>query len=131
MGFERTLYAGWGDMDFNSHMRNTAYLDKSGDIRMMFFAENGFSANEFSKLRIGPVIMKDELQYFREVNLLDEIRVTIDIAGLSENGSRFCIRNEFYLANGKKAAIVTRYRGDDGFKCAKIDSPSSRIKSSF
>ena len=45
MGFERTLYAGWGDMDFNSHMRNTAYLDKSGDIRMMFFAENGFSAN--------------------------------------------------------------------------------------
>jgi acyl-CoA thioester hydrolase len=20
--------AGWGDMDFNSHMRNTAYLDK-------------------------------------------------------------------------------------------------------
>ena len=107
MGFERTLYAGWGDMDFNSHMRNTAYLDKSGDIRMMFFAENGFSANEFSKLRIGPVIMKDELQYFREVNLLDEIRVTIDIAGLSEDGSRFCIRNEFYLANGKKAAIVT------------------------
>ena len=85
---------------------------------------------ELSKLWYWPVIMKDELQYFGEVNLLDEIRVTIDIAGLSEDGSRFCIRNEFYLANGKKAAIVT-YRGVDGFKCAKIDSPSSRIKSSF
>jgi hypothetical protein len=39
--FEKILFAGWGDMDFNSHMRNTAFLDKSADVRMMFFAENG------------------------------------------------------------------------------------------
>jgi len=44
--FEKILYAGWGDMDFNSHMRNTAYLDKSGDVRMIFFSENGFSGKD-------------------------------------------------------------------------------------
>jgi acyl-CoA thioester hydrolase len=27
--YVKTLFAGWGDMDFNAHMRNTAYLDKS------------------------------------------------------------------------------------------------------
>jgi len=27
--YEKTLIAGWGDMDFNAHMRNTAYLDKA------------------------------------------------------------------------------------------------------
>jgi acyl-CoA thioester hydrolase len=27
--YEKKLLAGWGDMDFNAHMRNTAYLDKS------------------------------------------------------------------------------------------------------
>jgi len=32
--FERQMLSGWGDMDFNSHMRNTAYLDKSADVRM-------------------------------------------------------------------------------------------------
>ncbi|WP_229422843.1 thioesterase family protein [Telluria aromaticivorans] len=32
---EQTLIAGWGNMDFNAHMRNTAYLDKSADVRMM------------------------------------------------------------------------------------------------
>lgn len=26
--YEQTLHAGWGDMDFNAHMRNTAFLDK-------------------------------------------------------------------------------------------------------
>ena len=45
--FEKQLVAGWGDMDFNSHMRNTAFLDKSADIRMMIFSENGFPMEEF------------------------------------------------------------------------------------
>ena len=79
--FERRLVAGWGDMDFNSHMRNTAYLDKAADVRMMFFAEHGFPMSEFARLRLGPVIMKDEIEYYREVNLLDEVRVTLAIAG--------------------------------------------------
>jgi acyl-CoA thioester hydrolase len=33
------MIAGWGDMDFNAHMKNTAFLDKSADVRMMFFSE--------------------------------------------------------------------------------------------
>ncbi|MGB7464802.1 MAG: thioesterase family protein [Candidatus Acidiferrum sp.] len=54
MMFERRVVAGWSDMDFNSHMRNTAYLDKSADVRMMYFSENGFSMQEFMRLRLGP-----------------------------------------------------------------------------
>jgi acyl-CoA thioester hydrolase len=59
--FTRTLYAGWADMDFNSHMKNTAFLDKAADVRMMFFGENGFAAEEFARRRFGPVVMKDEI----------------------------------------------------------------------
>jgi len=94
--FERTLVAGWGDMDFNAHMRNTAYLDKSADIRMMYFASCGFPMAEFVRLKLGPVVMKDEVEYFREFNLLDEVRVTMSLAGLSEDGSRMRIRNDLY-----------------------------------
>ena len=32
--FEKTFVAGWGDMDFNAHMRNTSFLDRSADVRM-------------------------------------------------------------------------------------------------
>ncbi|HVR99351.1 MAG TPA: thioesterase family protein [Thermoanaerobaculia bacterium] len=104
--FERTFFAGWGDMDFNSHMRNTAYLDKSADLRMVFFSEHGFPMQEFLRRKLGPVIQKDEVEYFREVNLLEELRVTLALAGLSEDGSRFLIRNEFFRADGKRAARV-------------------------
>ena len=30
--YSKILLAGWADMDFNSHMRNTAFLDKSADF---------------------------------------------------------------------------------------------------
>jgi acyl-CoA thioester hydrolase len=109
--FEKILYASWGDMDYNSHMRNTAYLDKSADVRMMFFAENGFPMSEFAKLRIGPVITKDEIEYFREVSLLDKIRVTLSVAGMSEDGSRWLVRNEFFRPDGKLVAKVTSMGG--------------------
>lgn len=109
--FSKRLMAGWGDMDFNAHMRNTAYLDKSGDVRMMFFAENGFPAQEFARLRIGPVVMKDEVEYFKEVNLLEEIEGRLLSAGSSADGSRFRVRNEFYRLDGKVIARVTSTGG--------------------
>jgi len=105
--FEKKMIAGWGDMDFNSHMRNTAFLDKSADVRMMFFSENGFPMAEFMSHKIGPLAMKDEVEYFREVRLLEELKVTLAIAGLSEDGSNFIMRNEFWKEGGKLAAKIT------------------------
>ena len=109
--FEKRFVAGWGDMDFNSHMRNTAFLDKSADVRMMFFSEHGFPIDEFIRRKIGPVIMKDECEYFREIRLLEELRVTLVIAGLARDGSRFLFRNEFWRADQKVVAKVTSTGG--------------------
>lgn len=109
--YERQMLAGWADMDFNAHMGNTAYLDKSGDVRMLFFAGHGFPMPEFQRLHFGPVVQKDEIEYFREVNLLEEVRVTLSSAGLSEDGSRWLLRNEFFRSDGKLAARVTSAGG--------------------
>jgi acyl-CoA thioester hydrolase len=120
--FEKTLIAGWGDMDYNAHMRNTAYLDKSADVRMMYFADCGFTMAEFARLRLGPVVMKDEVQYFREIHLLDAIVVTLSVAGLSEDASRIMLRNEFFL-KGVLAARVTSTAGWFDLKERKLICP--------
>ena len=109
--YEKEFTAGWGDMDLNSHMRNTAYLDRSSDIRMMYFSENGFPVAEFIRMRIGPVIRKDEVEYFREIHLLEMFKVTYCKAGLSEDGSRFIVRNEIFRNDGKLAARITSTGG--------------------
>ena len=109
--YEKSMMAGWGDMDFNSHMRNTAYLDKSADVRMLFFAEHGFTMDTFRRLRIGPVIRKDALEYFKEVGLLMPLRVTLTLSALSADGGQWEMQNEFYRPDGKLAARVTSAGG--------------------
>lgn len=94
-------------MDFNGHMKNTGYLDAAADVRMQFFVSRGLSIEEFAKRRIGPVMVRDELEYFRELRLLDPVDVTLESAGVSPDGSRFRLRNTFYRDDGKEVARVT------------------------
>jgi len=109
--YTKTLYAGWADMDFNAHMKNTAYLDKAADVRQMFLMEHGFPMEEFLRLRVGPVVMKDEVEYFREVGLQQQIRVTYALAGHAPDGSRFRLRHEIFRPDGELSARVTTLGG--------------------
>jgi acyl-CoA thioester hydrolase len=125
--FERTFTAGWADMDFNSHMRNTAYLDRAADVRMIYFAGNGFPMAEFYRLRIGPVILRDELEYYREVGLLDEFRVTLEIAELSADGTFFVVQNSFYRPDGKPIARVRSKVGWLDLDARKLVAPPESL----
>jgi acyl-CoA thioester hydrolase len=126
--YSKTFFASWADMDFNSHMKNTAFLDKSADIRMMFFAENGFPMSEFSRQRLGPVIMRDEVDYRKEVGLLQEISVTLAIAGHSEDGSRFLLRNEISRLDGTLCARVTSAGGWLDLATRKLVAPPDALR---
>lgn len=114
-------------MDFNSHMKNTAFLDKSADVRMLYFSENGFPMEEFVRLKLGPVIMKDEVEYFREVGLLQEITVTLSMAGLAADGSRFLIRNEILRQDGKPCCKVTSMGGWLDLAARKVAPPPEAL----
>jgi len=122
------FYAGWKDIDFNQHMKNTAFLEKVDDVRMMFFAENGLQMDEFSRLKVGPIVFKDEVEYFKEINLLDKIKISIATAGISEDGSRFIIRNEFFRPDGKLAARINSYGTWLDLTKRKIVAPPEKLQ---
>jgi acyl-CoA thioester hydrolase len=125
--FEKTFHVGWGNVDFNGHLGNTSYLDLAVDVRMFFFAENGFPVQEFQRQRFGPVILKDEIEYFKEMYLLDKIRITFQGAGLSEDASRFRIRNEFFREDGKLSARLTTTGGWLSFETRKLIVPPKEL----
>lgn len=129
--YSKTLVAGWGDMDFNAHMGAAAYLLKCFDVRMMYFAENGFPMGEFARLRLGPVGMKDKLEYFREVGLLDTIVVTLSMAGLSTDGSRWRLRQEVSRPDGKVCARVTSTGGWMDLAARKLTAPPDGLLALF
>ena len=129
--YTKTLYAGWADMDFNSHMKNTAYLDKAADVRQMFLIENGFPIEEFLRLRIGPVVMKDEVEYFKEVHLQQQITVTYALAGHALDGSRFLLRHEIFRPDGKLSARVTSAGGWLNLDERKLIAPPQALLSAM
>jgi acyl-CoA thioester hydrolase len=129
--YSKTLYAAWSDMDFNAHMAGTAYLNKCADVRLMYFAESGFPISELAKLRIGPVAMKDELEYFREVGLLQEIKVTLNMAGMSDDGSRWLLRQDIVRADDKLCARVTSSGGWMDLTARKLIAPPEALLAIF
>ena len=126
-GFAKTLYVGWGDLDANGHMRNTAYLDKAADVRMYYFAEHGFPSREFARLAIGPVVRKDEIEYFRELRLLDPVTVTLQVEALSADGARFVLRNEFWR-DDRLVARVTTTGGWLDLRARKLIAPPEGLR---
>jgi acyl-CoA thioester hydrolase len=95
---------GWAHVDFNQHMSNTAYLDLAVDTRFMYFESRGVSLRELIERQIGPVVLRDELDYSAELRLLDPVTVTLELEGLSADGGQMKLRNEFFRADGRRAA---------------------------
>lgn len=110
-------------MDHNGHLANTAYLDLAADVRVSFFADHGFPPAEFRRLGIGPVIRKEELEYFREIALHDTVTVTLAAQGLSADGSRFVVENELWSSAGERAAVIRSSGGWLDLRVRKLVIP--------
>ena len=73
------------------------------------------------------VAMRDEVEYFREVGLLQEIKVTAVLAGLSIDGSRWLLRHEILSTDGKLCARVTSAGGWMDLAARKLIAPPGAI----
>ena len=129
--FERKFNVGWRDVDPNGHVANMVYLEYAVDTRIAFFESNGFPPSNFITNGFGPVIQSDLTDYFREAVMLDELRVTMENGGFSEDGSRFRVINNIYKADGELAARVTSIGGWLNLKERKLMEPPDIIKDAW
>jgi acyl-CoA thioester hydrolase len=126
--FSIATVAGWADMDANAHMANFAYLNRCVDARMGFFKQHGFPVTEFAKRRIGPVVRRDELEYHREIGLLEPITVTLALAGMADDGSRFRFVNEILKPDDKLAARIRSEGGWMDLAARKLVAPPDDLR---
>jgi acyl-CoA thioester hydrolase len=129
--FERTYHTRWGDLDSNGHMANAAFLDVCVDVRFAFFASQGFSLARFAELALGPVIFRDEIDYFREFRLLDPMRITLALAGAAEDGSHFRLLNEYFREDGRLAARLLTTGAWMDLRARKLTRPPTELTSAL
>ena len=94
----------WNDLDANRHLANSAYINFMSHTRMGFLVENGFTQRELAKHNIGPVVFYEHMYYFKEAFPGKPVKVSLEIAGLSEDGMFFEFLHNFYDSNGNNFA---------------------------
>jgi acyl-CoA thioester hydrolase len=129
--YEKKFQVGWRHVDPNGHVANMVYLEYAVDTRIAYFASQGFPPINFVKHGFGPVIKSDLVEYFREAIMLDELRVTNENGGHSEDGSRFRVINNSYKSSGELAARVTTIGGWLNLRERKLMEPPEDIKNAW
>lgn len=97
----------WTDLDINRHMRNTSYSEYCVDVRVSFLQEHGFGFAEFGKRGFGPVILREEARYFREIGAGETFEVDYRLAGLAPDGSRWRVEHEVRRGDGERSALLS------------------------
>ena len=105
--FSTTYRTRWADMDPNGHMRHSAYADYAADQRVVMLAQAGFDLKHFARLRIGPILFREETRFLKEIGIGEEIRVNSRLVQLREDGARWTIMHGIFKADGQLAATVS------------------------
>jgi acyl-CoA thioester hydrolase len=105
--FECRFEVRWDDLDGNRHVRNTAFSEYATHTRFRLLGAHGFTQARLEELRFGPVMMREEIRYKREVRFGDALVVDARCAGLSPDGSHWRVHQDVTRADGKLAASLT------------------------
>lgn len=91
----------WSDLDANMHLANSSYMSFTSFARVERMKSIGITMDEMNKESIGPVIFHESFSFFKEIKPHQEIYVTTEITGLSEDGDLFEFSHGLYSVEGK------------------------------
>ena len=126
--YARTYTVRWADCDANGHMRNTAYSEYATETRVAFLADQGFGFERFRELAFGPVILREEIDYLREVHLGDRIEIDLVEVGGSADRSRFKWQHEIVRDDRKLVARVAVVAGWLDWSSRRLMPPPDALR---
>ena len=102
--FQKTFEVRWSDCDANNHMRHSAYADFCAHARIGFMQQIGMDQKWLEEQGLGPVLFKEETEYFRELFMGEEVVVTVEPGDPTGSEKSIQVVNRIYRQNGDLAA---------------------------
>jgi acyl-CoA thioester hydrolase len=103
--YEKSFEVRASDLDVNRHLTSSAYLEYAIHARMSSFADLGLLP-VLEAERLAPVVFRDEIEYRRELRVLDVVRVSVEVAAMRDDGSRWRLHHEFTRSDGIHSARI-------------------------
>ena len=128
MRYTKIFVVRWGECDVNGHMRNTVYSEYGVETRVCYLAEHGFPFSRIEEIGLGPVILREEIDYLHELRLGETVEVDCTRLGLSPDGARFKLAHDFWRPGGKKAARVVLLGGWLDLRARKLTPPPDDLR---
>jgi acyl-CoA thioester hydrolase len=105
--FNKPISIRWADLDANFHLRHSVYFDFGAQQRLEILNNMGLTLEIMREQHIGPVLLREECIFRREIRLNDHVNITAKLAKLSADASRWTIQHEFLSMNQKLLAALT------------------------
>lgn len=97
----------WSDLDPNFHLRHSVYYDWGAYCRMCFFMENGLTPDVLQQQQVGPILLREECQFRREIHFGDNCTIDMVVLHARQDLSRWTIQHQIKKNDHTLAAIVT------------------------
>jgi len=93
------------DLDINRHLTSPRYLEYAIHVRFASLGQLGV-LRLLEAAKLAPVVFRDELEYRRELRPLDRVSVSVELAALSDDATRWRLRHEFVRSDGVLSATI-------------------------
>ncbi len=105
--YRKKLEIRWADLDPNFHVLHSRYYDMGAYVRMCFLMEHGITAKSIHETGIGPILLREECVFRREIHFGDDVSIGIQIIKARQDASRWSIMHHLYKQENVLAAIIT------------------------
>jgi len=117
----------WSDLDPNQHLANSGYMNFMSATRMKHMVSQGVNYSDLKKWNIGPVVLREEIHYFKEVFPGKPVYVSHEVSGISDDGTFYKVRHNFYNHKGENFARGVMTGTWINLNTRKITPPNTEI----
>lgn len=121
----------WSDVDANRCLSNSAYMQYALQTRMGFMNKHKMGLSQLNRWGIGLAILTEDFYFFNEIYADQEVYVTIEITGLSQDADIYEFTHKFYLPDGKHCATSRALGIWMDTMLRKITTPPDDVLQSF
>ena len=104
--FRTRLHLRWADIDANYHLRHSVFYDLCAQQRMDAMETVGLTMDRMRQEHFGPVLLREECTFRREIGLHDEVYVELYLRDMNADHSRFAFEHRFVNADGTHCATL-------------------------